>query len=61
MEELNLQAHEHIRGVDGERRLCDDRAADIHERVEQIAEHRRRAFQSNHERIALQLLVGEIE
>ena len=58
---LDLQTHEHVRGVNGERRFGDHRAANIHERVKKVAEHRRRTLQSDHKCVALELLISEVE
>lgn len=61
MARLNLHAHKDVRSVGGEDGLSDDRAADVHEGMEEIAEIRGGAFQGNDERIALQLLISKIQ
>lgn len=58
---LYLHAYEHVRGVDGEGGLRDDRTTDVHEGVKQVTKHRRRAFEGNHEPVALELLVGKVK
>ncbi len=61
MARSNFHAHKDVRGVDGEDRLRDDRATHVHEGMEEIAEIRGGAFQGNDERIALQLLIRQIQ
>lgn len=58
---LDLHAHEDVRRVDRERRLGHDRAAHVHERMEKVAEYRAGAFKRNDKRVALQLLIGQVE
>lgn len=61
MARLNLHAHKNVRSVGGEDGLGDDRAAHVHEGMEEIAEIRGGAFQGDDERIALQLLIRKIQ
>ena len=58
---LNLHAHEHVRGVGGERRFGNHRTADVHERVEEVAEGGQGTLESNDERIALELLICQVQ
>lgn len=58
---LNLQTDEDVRGVDLERRFSNDGAADIHERVQEVAQRRGSFFERNDERIALEMFIRQVK
>lgn len=58
---LDLHADQYIGRIDGERRFGHDRTANVHEGMEEIAKGGVRPFKGNHERIALELYVGEVQ
>lgn len=58
---LDFEAHEDVGRVDREGRGGDDGAADVHERVQELAEHGARFFEGEHEGGAFEAFVCEIE
>lgn len=58
---LDLQTDENKRGIDFERRLCHDGAADIHERVEDLTQRGGGSLEHDNERGALEAFVRQVQ